>query len=91
MTNTHFIMLILTIIIIIILIGALSIKDKRSKLPSKPKPEVNNEIIEIKDGIIALDNRSTTDNTISYTIITRTYVAPRRSHRYYRNYPVKNI
>ncbi len=79
MTNTHFIMLILTIIIIIILIGALSIKDKRSKLPSKPKPEVT-----------ATVNRSTTDNTISYTM-TRTYVAPRRSHRYYRNYPVKNI
>lgn len=77
MTNTHFIMLILTIIIIIILIGALSIKDKRSKLPSKPKSEVT-------------VNRSTTDNTISYTM-TRTYVAPRRSHRYYRNYPVKNI
>lgn len=79
MTNTHFIMLIPTIIIIIILIGALSIKDKRSKLPSKPKPEVT-----------ATVNRSTTDNTISYTM-TRTYVAPRRSHRYYRNYPVKNI
>ncbi len=79
MTNTHFIMLILTIIIIIILIGALSIKDKRSKLPSKPKPEVTTTV-----------NRSTTDNTISYTM-TRTYVAPRRSHRYYRNYPVKNI
>ena len=79
MTNTHFIMLILTIIIIIILIGALSIKDKRSKLPSKPKPEVT-----------ATVNRSTTDNTISYTM-TRTYVAPRRSHRYYRNYPVKTI
>lgn len=79
MTNTHFIMLIPTIIIIIILIGALSIKDKRSKLPSKPKPEPT-----------ATVNRSTTDNTISYTM-TRTYVAPRRSHRYYRNYPVKNI
>lgn len=79
MTNTHFIMLIPTIIIIIILIGALSIKDKRSKLPSEPKPEVT-----------ATVNRSTTDNTISYTM-TRTYVAPRRSHRYYRNYPVKNI
>lgn len=78
MTNTHFIMLILTIIIIIILIGALSIKDKRSKLPSKPKP------------VTVAVNRSTTDNTISYTM-TRTYVAPRRSHRYYRNYPVKNI
>ena len=75
MTNTHFIMLIPTIIIILILIGALSIKDKRSKLPSEPKPEVN---------------RSTTDNTISYTM-TRTYVAPKRSYRYYRNYPVKNI
>ena len=79
MTNTHFIILIPTIIIIIILIGALSIKDKRSKLPSKPKPEPT-----------ATVNRSTTDNTISYTM-TRTYVAPRRSHRYYRNYPVKNI
>ena len=79
MTNTHFIMLIPTIIIIIILIGALSIKDKRSKLPSKPKPEVT-----------ATVNRSTTDNTISYTMI-RTYVAPKRSYRYYRNYPVKNI
>lgn len=79
MTNTHFIMLIPTIIIIIILIGALSIKDKRSKLPSKPKPEVT-----------ATVNRSTTDNTISYTM-TRTYVAPRRSYRYYRNYPVKTI
>lgn len=79
MTNTHFIMLIPTIIIIIILIGALSIKDKRSKLPSKPKPEPT-----------ATVNRSTTDNTISYTM-TRTYVAPKRSYRYYRNYPVKNI
>ena len=79
MTNTHFIMLIPTIIIIIILIGALSIKDKRSKLPSKPKPEVT-----------ATVDRSTTDNTISYTM-TRTYVAPRRSYRYYRNYPVKTI
>lgn len=79
MTNTHFIILMPTIIIIIILIGALSIKDKRSKLPSKPKPEPT-----------ATVNRSTTDNTISYTM-TRTYVAPRRSHRYYRNYPVKNI
>lgn len=79
MTNTHFIMLIPTIIIIIILIGALSIKDKRSKLPSKPKPEPT-----------ATVNRSTTDNTISYTMI-RTYVAPKRSYRYYRNYPVKNI
>ena len=79
MTNTHFIILILTIIIIIILIGALSIKDKRSKLPSKPKPEVT-----------ATVNRSTTDNNISYTM-TRTYVAPKRSYRYYRNYPVKNI
>lgn len=80
MTNTHFIMLIRTIIITIILIGVLlSIKDKRSKLPSKPKPEVT-----------ATVNRSTTDNTISYTM-TRTYVVPRRSHRYYRNYPVKNI
>ena len=79
MTNTHFIMLIPTIIIIIILIGALSIKDKRSKLPSKPKPEPT-----------ATVNRSTTDNTISYTM-TRTCVAPKRSYRYYRNYPVKNI
>ena len=79
MINTHFIMLIPTIIIIIILIGALSIKDKRSKLSSKPKPEVT-----------ATVNRSTTDNTISYTM-TRTYVAPKRSYRYYRNYPVKNI
>ena len=79
MINTHFIILIPTIIITIILIGALSIKDKRSKLPSKPKPEPT-----------ATVNRSTTDNTISYTM-TSTYVAPRRSHRYYRNYPVKNI
>ena len=79
MTNTHFIMLIPIIIIIIILIGALSIKDKRSKLPSEPKPEPT-----------ATVNRSTTDNTISYTMI-RTYVAPKRSYRYYRNYPVKNI
>ncbi len=79
MTNTHFIILMPTIIIIIILIGALSIKDKRSKLPSKPKPEPT-----------ATVNRSTTDNTISYTMI-RTYVAPKRSYRYYRNYPVKNI
>ena len=79
MTNTHFIMLIPTIIIIIILIGALSIKDKRSKLPSEPKPEPTVTV-----------NRSTTDNTISYTMI-RTYVAPKRSYRYYRNYPVKNI
>ena len=79
MTNTHFIILMPTIIIIIILIGALSIKDKRSKLPSEPKPEP-----------IATVNRSTTDNTISYTMI-RTYVAPKRSYRYYRNYPVKNI
>ena len=79
MTNTHFIMLIPIIIIIIILIGALSIKDKRSKLPSEPKPEPT-----------ATVNRSTTDNTISYTM-TRTYVAPKRSYRYYRNYPVKNI
>ena len=79
MTNTHFIMLIPTIIIIIILIGALSIKDKRSKLPSKPKTDPT-----------ATVNRSTTDNTISYTM-TRTYVAPKRSYRYYRNYPVKNI
>ena len=79
MTNTHFIILKPTIIIIIILIGALSIKDKRSKLPSKPKPEPT-----------ATVNRSTTDNTISYTMI-RTYVAPKRSYRYYRNYPVKNI
>ena len=79
MTNTHFIMLIPTIIIIIILIGALSIKDKRSKLPSESKTEPT-----------ATVNRSTTDNTISYTMI-RTYVAPKRSYRYYRNYPVKNI
>lgn len=79
MTNTHFIMLMPTIIIIIILIGALSIKDKRSKLPSEPKTEPT-----------ATVNRSTTDNTISYTMI-RTYVAPKRSYRYYRNYPVKNI
>ena len=79
MTNTHFIILMPTIIITIILIGALSIKDKRSKLPSKPKPEPT-----------ATVNRSTTDNTISYTMI-RTYVAPKRSYRYYRNYPVKNI
>ena len=79
MTNTHFIILMPTIIIIIILIGALSIKDKRSKLPSEPKPEPT-----------ATVNRSTTDNTISYTM-TRTYVAPKRSYRYYRNYPVKNI
>ena len=79
MTNTHFIMLIPTIIIIIILIGALSIKDKRSKLPSEPKTDPT-----------ATVNRSTTDNTISYTM-TRTYVAPKRSYRYYRNYPVKNI
>ena len=79
MINTHFIILMPTIIIIIILIGALSIKDKRSKLPSKPKPEPT-----------ATVNRSTTDNTISYTMI-RTYVAPKRSYRYYRNYPVKNI
>ena len=79
MTNTHFIILMSTIIITIILIGALSIKDKRSKLPSKPKPEPT-----------ATVNRSTTDNTISYTMI-RTYVAPKRSYRYYRNYPVKNI
>ena len=79
MTNTHFIILMPTIIIIIILIGALSIKDKRSKLPSEPKTEPT-----------ATVNRSTTDNTISYTM-TRTYVAPRRSYRYYRNYPVKNI
>ena len=79
MTNTHFIILMPTIIIIIILIGALSIKDKRSKLPSKPKPEPT-----------ATVNRSTTDNTISYTM-NRTYVAPKRSYRYYRNYPVKNI
>ena len=77
MINTHFIILMPTIIITIILIGALSIKDKRSKLPSKPEPT-------------ATVNRSTTDNTISYTM-TRTYVAPRRSYRYYRNYPVKNI
>ena len=79
MTNTHFIILMPIIIIIILNSGALSIKDKRSKLPSKPKPEPT-----------ATVNRSTTDNTISYTM-TRTYVAPRRSHRYYRNYPVKNI
>ena len=79
MTNTHFIILMPTIIITIILIGALSIKDKRSKLPSEPKPEPT-----------ATVNRSTTDNTISYTMI-RTYVAPKRSYRYYRNYPVKNI
>ena len=79
MTNTHFIILMPTIIIIIILIGALSIKDKRSKLPSEPKPEPTSTV-----------NRSTTDNTISYTM-TRTYVAPKRSYRYYRNYPVKNI
>ena len=79
MTNTHFIILMPTIINIIILIGALSIKDKRSKLPSKPKPEPTASV-----------NRSTTDNTISYTMI-RTYVAPKRSYRYYRKYPVKNI
>ena len=79
MTNTHFIILMPTIIITIILIGALSIKNKRSKLPSKPKPEPT-----------ATVNRSTTDNTISYTM-TRTYVSPKRSYRYYRNYPVKNI
>ena len=79
MTNTHFIILMSTIIITIILIGALSIKDKRSKLPSEPKTEPT-----------ATVNRSTTDNTISYTMI-RTYVAPKRSYRYYRNYPVKNI
>lgn len=79
MTNTHFIILMPTIIIIIILIGALSIKDKRSKLPSEPKTEPTVTV-----------NRSTTDNTISYTM-TRTYVAPKRSYRYYRNYPVKNI
>ena len=79
MTNTHFIMLIPTIIIIIILIGALSIKDKRSKSQVNQKLEPT-----------ATVNRSTTDNTISYTMI-RTYVAPKRSYRYYRNYPVKNI
>ena len=50
MTNTHFIILMPTIIIIIILIGALSIKDKRSKLPSEPKTEPT-----------ATVNRSTTD------------------------------
>lgn len=79
MTNTNFIMLIPVIIIIIILIGALSIKDKRSKLPNKPKLEPT-----------AIINQNTNNNTISYTL-TSTYVAPKRSYRYYRNYPVKNI
>ena len=52
MTNTHFIILIPTIIIIIILIGALSIKDKRSKLPSNQKQSQQQLLIEVQPIIL---------------------------------------